>query len=382
MFSESSWISRSSGETFPMWRNSGECAPVDGDQEMTLADEAAGATSVDVAADADPASDQDPEADGGLKDGLAPTDPVAPPMSVGRLQPIDPTEAERIAHNRTHIPFADWCESCVRGRGCDDPQRTRQDQDEGNPLPVVQCDYFFLKAEKKDILCKAISAIDSVYNRTMALECEFKGLSDHALHGLSGWTMDPKTFTSQGQTYARTCGKIPCDSWRVDAHVAKRCDEEVRSILASAPPDGGMARQTLCLVAWSVRDEAARPTISKLSLLKEFCGNNYAHVIWTAEEDNLPTNTRQLLEDCGLVGCHSTRGNDLSNYTKIDSTGYVRLLWESNGGANEFSHAAIIEVIFGKTSERALEDLRKQNSWYAFLWSWNCRISHWRQQPE
>ena len=205
-----------------MWRNSGECAPVDGDQEMTLADEAAGATSVDVAADADPASDQDPEADGGLKDGLAPTDPVAPPMSVGRRQPIDPTEAERIAHNRTHIPFADWCESCVRGRGCDDPQRTRQDQDEGNPLPVVQCDYFFLEAEKKDILCKAISAIDSVNNRTMALECEFKGLSDqavpkqlreylkslgfkraqvqrhpegalknvldHALHGLSGWT--------------------------------------------------------------------------------------------------------------------------------------------------------------------------------------------------
>ena len=54
---------------------------------------------------------------------------------------------------------------------------------------------------------------------------------------------------------------------------------------------------------------------------------------------------------------------------------------KSNGGANEFSHAAIIEVIFGKTSERALEDLRKQNRWYAFLWSWNCRISHWRQQP-
>ena len=166
--------------TFPMWRTSGECSPVDGDQEMTLADEAAGATSVDVAVDVDPASDQDPEADGGLKDGLAPTDPVAPPMSVGHRQPIDPTEAERIAHNQTHIPFADWFESCVRGRGRDDPHRTRQDQDEGNPLPVVQCDYFF-KAEKEDILCKAISAIDSVYNRTMALECEFKGLSDQAV---------------------------------------------------------------------------------------------------------------------------------------------------------------------------------------------------------
>ena len=136
---------------------------------------------VDVAAGAGPANNQDPEADGGLNDGLAPTDPVAPPMSVGRRQPNEPTEAERLAHNRTHIPFADWCESCVRGRGRDDPHRARQDHVEGNPIPVVQCDYFFFKAEKEDILCKAISAIDSVYNRTMALECEFKGLSDQAV---------------------------------------------------------------------------------------------------------------------------------------------------------------------------------------------------------
>ena len=52
---------------------------------------------------------------------------------------------------------------------------------EGNPIPVVQCDYFFFKAEKGDILCRAISAIDSVYNRTKALECEFQGLSDQAV---------------------------------------------------------------------------------------------------------------------------------------------------------------------------------------------------------
>ena len=78
---------------------------------------------MEVAAGADPANDQDPEADGGLNDGMAPTDPVAPPMSVGRRQPNEPTEAERLAHNRTHIPFADWCESCVRGRGRDDLHR-------------------------------------------------------------------------------------------------------------------------------------------------------------------------------------------------------------------------------------------------------------------
>ena len=40
--------------------------------------------------------------------------------------------------------------------------------------------------------------------------------------------------------------------------------------------------------------------IAELSILKECWGNNYAHVLLTA--DNLPTDTRQLLEDYGLMG--------------------------------------------------------------------------------
>ena len=143
------------------------------DQNMSPAEVAAGSASVEVAADADPVKNQDPEADGGPNYGLAPTDPVAPPMSVGQLQQQnEPTEAETVAQG--------WCEieSCVRGRNRDHPHRRWQDQDEGYPIRVVQCDYFFFKAVKEDIICKAISAIDSVYNRTMALECAFKGLND------------------------------------------------------------------------------------------------------------------------------------------------------------------------------------------------------------
>ena len=186
--------------TFPEWRTSGECAPLDGDQEMSPAEVAAGAASVEVSADADqemapaevaagaasaevgagadPANDQDPEADGGLNDGSAPTDPVAPPMSVGRRQPNEPTEADLRTIGHTFLLLIGAQAACRRGR--DDPHRARQDRVEGNPIPVVQYDYFFFKAEKEDILCKAISAIDSVYNRTTALECEFKGLSDQA----------------------------------------------------------------------------------------------------------------------------------------------------------------------------------------------------------
>ena len=167
--------------TFPTWRTIGDVAPVDGDEEMAPAEEAAGAAPVDVATDANPANNQSPEADGWSNDNvsLAPTDPKGPPISVGCAQSIEPTVVETIAQG--------WYESCVRGRGgCvrgrsrDDPHR-RQDLEEGNPMPIVQCDNFFFKLEKEDILCKAVSAIDSVYNRTMALECEFKGLSDQAV---------------------------------------------------------------------------------------------------------------------------------------------------------------------------------------------------------
>ena len=86
--------------------------------------------------------------------------------------------------------------------------------------------------------------------------------------------------------------------------------------------------------------------MAELSFLKEFCGNNFAHVILSTEADKMPTDTRQSLEDYGLMGCHSARGDDLSVHARFDSTWYVRLLWESNGEANEFSHAAIIEVKF------------------------------------
>ena len=57
--------------------------------------------------------------------------------------------------------------------------------------------------------------------------------------------------------------------------------------------------------------------VADLSLLREFWGNNCAHVILTAEADSLPTDARQLFDDYGLVGCHSSRCNDLSVHARI-----------------------------------------------------------------
>ena len=93
----------------------------------------------------------------------------------------------------------------------------------------------------------------------------------------------------------------------------------------------------------------------QLSLLRESWGNNHAHVILTAEADSLPTDEKKLLDDCRLVVCHSSRSNDLSVHARIDSSGYVRLLWESDDDRN--GHAATFEVKFGKRSKKAITQL-------------------------
>ena len=49
----------------------------------------------------------------------------------------------------------------------------------------------------------------------------------------------------------------------------------------------------------------------------------------------------------------------MSVHARIDSSGYIHLLWESNEDRN--GHAAIFEVKFGKTSERAVKESRERS---------------------
>ena len=76
-------------------------------------------------------------------------------------------------------------------------------------------------------------------------------------------------------------------------------------------------------------------------------------MILTADADSLPTDAKELLHGHGLVGCHSSRSNDLSVHARIDSSGYFRLLWKSDVGDKK-GHAAIFEVKFGR---RQIEQL-------------------------
>ena len=77
----------------------------------------------------------------------------------------------------------------------------------------------------------------------------------------------------------------------------------------------------------------------------------------TAEADSFPTDREQLPDDYGLVKCHSS--NDLSVHARIDSTGYVRLLWESNQEDDEDGHPAVLGVKIWQTEGVTLESLER-----------------------
>ena len=66
----------------------------------------------------------------------------------------------------------------------------------------------------------------------------------------------------------------------------------------------------------------------------------------------------------------------------MDSTGYVRLLWESIGEAKEFPCAAIFQGENLSEIRKSTRRFARANTWYAFLWPWNCCSSHLRQRPQ
>ena len=60
--------------------------------------------------------------------------------SVGVRRSVTPSRAEREEHDRTHIPYRDWCECCVRGRGQEDAHRQSSNVGEYQ-VPQFGADY-------------------------------------------------------------------------------------------------------------------------------------------------------------------------------------------------------------------------------------------------
>ncbi len=62
--------------------------------------------------------------------------------------PGAPTQAERDAHNTTHLPFRSWCDECVQGRK-DAPPHCRTKRGPGE-IPEVSFDYAFIRRDDEE----------------------------------------------------------------------------------------------------------------------------------------------------------------------------------------------------------------------------------------
>ena len=84
--------------------------------------------------------------------------------------PRTPSQSERELHEALHLPHAEWCEYCVRGRGRNKPHKSRKEKrpqrmskdvtelpwegqvkdtaEEETSVPKISLDYFFLGADQ------------------------------------------------------------------------------------------------------------------------------------------------------------------------------------------------------------------------------------------
>ena len=94
-------------------------------------------------------------------------EPVAQPL------PRPPSQAERLAHEVNHIPFAEWCEQCVANRSREDaPSEPRPPT-----CPTFSLDYMYTGTAKadKNQMCLHLVGVDSWSKMVMCLPVPRKG---------------------------------------------------------------------------------------------------------------------------------------------------------------------------------------------------------------
>jgi hypothetical protein len=64
-----------------------------------------------------------------------------------KADPREPSKEEREDHEKTHIPFRNWCRHCIRGRGKEEACRKVERDPE---KPEVHMDFMFMGEEKSE----------------------------------------------------------------------------------------------------------------------------------------------------------------------------------------------------------------------------------------
>ena len=76
-----------------------------------------------------------------------------------------PNKAEVEEHQKTHLPFRNWCKHCVKGRGVEEPHR-RQTAEVG--MPEIHVDFMFMGDEGEDKKWTILVAKERSTKMTMA----------------------------------------------------------------------------------------------------------------------------------------------------------------------------------------------------------------------
>ena len=81
------------------------------------------------------------------------------------VDPKLPNKTEVEEHQKTHLPFRNWCKHCVKGRGVEEPHK-RQKEEVG--MPEIHVDFMFMGDEGKDKKLTILVAKERSTKMTMA----------------------------------------------------------------------------------------------------------------------------------------------------------------------------------------------------------------------
>ena len=89
--------------------------------------------------------------------------------------PKPPTDAVRMAHNATHLPFRDWCPICVASRGRSSPHRRVVVNKTADTLPKFQIDYMFIRTVAESKIQPCMTFVETRSGVVISFMCARKG---------------------------------------------------------------------------------------------------------------------------------------------------------------------------------------------------------------
>ena len=94
---------------------------------------------------------------------------------LSRALPRAPSEEEQLRHELTHLPYAPWCDFCVRTKAKADAQRLPPEADATREIPSLEMDFCYGKTDERGFLYCVLVVLDTWTKMILAIPMESKG---------------------------------------------------------------------------------------------------------------------------------------------------------------------------------------------------------------